>query len=398
VVVTDTNSTNGTFDAAGERLAGPRILREGELVRLGSSSITLLAGAPAMGTQVMAQVPATTGHSLPGQPVRHSYPLASTTFGLAEAMRLLGQTAPFVLARLAVLVGKTVAAFACWLVVLAGFLFLWPRSSVAAWGWLVIMVGLAGCFWHAVVRYFLYLLKAAHIAVLTELITQGRIGNGSESMFAYGQRVVKERFGQVNVLFALDLLVDGVVSAFNRTLDWVGSLLPVPGLQGVMGVVQAVVRGGARQDPVVRAVAGALDPAERRTAADPQKNSDTPAEPPAPARPAHLRRTEPPRRDVVHSGSIRRTLAKLCLGLRASPVEKRGHVCERPRLAPRASLCPTLYPPADALVAGWPRAVSPAPACRPLDEPPSRLSRLCRAPVPSGAQRATALHAIGIAT
>jgi hypothetical protein len=52
---------------------------------------------------------------------------------------------------------------------------------------------------------------------------------------------VKDRFGEVNVLFALDLLVDGVVRAFNRTLDWVGSLIPVPGLDSLLGFVKAVL-------------------------------------------------------------------------------------------------------------------------------------------------------------
>jgi hypothetical protein len=61
-------------------------------------------------------------------------------------------------------------------------------------------------------------------------------------MFEYGKRVVTERFGQVNAMFALDLLIAGIVGAFNRTLNWVASLLPVPGLDSVVGVVNQVVR------------------------------------------------------------------------------------------------------------------------------------------------------------
>ena len=78
--------------------------------------------------------------------------------------------------------------------------------------------------------------------MLTELVTTGQIGDGSEGMFAYGKRIVTERFGQVNVLFALDLLIKGVVRAFNRTLDFITGLLPIPGLQSVMGIVNAIVR------------------------------------------------------------------------------------------------------------------------------------------------------------
>jgi len=46
----------------------------------------------------------------------------------------------------------------------------------------------------------------------------------------------------VNLLFAMQLLVRGVVRAFNRTLDWLSHLLPIPGLSSVVGIVNAVVR------------------------------------------------------------------------------------------------------------------------------------------------------------
>jgi len=102
-------------------------------------------------------------------------------------------------------------------------------------------LGVFGYIWWTVVRYGLYMLKAGHVAVLTELITRGEIGDGAEGMFAYGKRVVTERFGQVNAMFALDLLVHGIVRAFNRTLGWIANLIPVPGLNSIMGVVKAIV-------------------------------------------------------------------------------------------------------------------------------------------------------------
>jgi hypothetical protein len=127
-------------------------------------------------------------------------------------------------------------------VLVAGFAFLSKATPALGWAWVVALLVVAGSIWRFAVRYVLYLLKAAHIAVLTELITTGRIGNGSEGMFAYGKRIVTERFGEVNVMFGLDLLIDGVVRAFNRTLDWIANLLPIPGLDSVMGVVRSVLR------------------------------------------------------------------------------------------------------------------------------------------------------------
>jgi hypothetical protein len=38
------------------------------------------------------------------------------------------------------------------------------------------------------------------------------------------------------------MLIAGIVGAFNRTLDWIANLLPVPGLDSVMGAVRAVLK------------------------------------------------------------------------------------------------------------------------------------------------------------
>ncbi len=180
--------------------------------------------------------------SHPEQPIRHSYPLQASGFGISEAVGLLMKTAPYLGARLAILFGVSITGLIFWIVNIAIAMFLGNRSPLIGWIWIVMTLGAAGWFWRTVVRYFLYLLKAGHIAVLTELITKGQIGNGSEGMFSYGKRIVKARFGEISVLFAVDMIVDGVVNAFNRTLDWVSSLIPVPGLDSVVGFVKAVMR------------------------------------------------------------------------------------------------------------------------------------------------------------
>jgi len=264
VTYTDLGSSNGSFDAQNRRLSGPAALSPGQSVRVGTSVLTFLRppAAPAPGPALLAArlqpLPTDTSaprspfavrdggpsspHSHPEQAVRHSYPLAIQSAGLGDAVRLLLQTLPFVLVRLGILSALTVVAILYWGLVVGGFIFLSKATPLLGWAWVVALVVVAGGIWRVVLRYVLYLLKAAHIAVLTELITTGKVGNGSEGMFQYGKRVVTERFGEVNVMFGLDLLIAGVVGAFNRTLGWVASLLPVPGLDSVMGVVRAVVK------------------------------------------------------------------------------------------------------------------------------------------------------------
>jgi hypothetical protein len=281
VVYTDLGSSNGSFDADERRLTAPTPLSPGQSVRLGRTALTYLRAPVPIGRSVeatapiaaqatrtapMREVPAgdaplavapapgaaprgeaahgkgSSPYSHPDRAVRHSYPLAISTAGLSEAFRLLMQTAPFVLARLGVLGALTVATIIWWGLLVGGFALLARATPLLGWAWAILLCFVAGSIWRFAVRYMLYLLKAAHIAVLTELITTGRIANGGEGMFHYGRRIVTERFGEVNVMFGLDMLVDGVVSAFNRTLSWVANLLPIPGLDSVMGVVRSVVK------------------------------------------------------------------------------------------------------------------------------------------------------------
>jgi hypothetical protein len=202
---------------------------------------TGLALAPA--APLPATPPATAlGSAPPPGAVRHSYPLAVEQAGLGTAVGLLMKTLPYAALRFAVLVGATIATIVFWVIAIGGAAFLAAKVAPAVgWIWAIAWLVAFGFFWRLFLRYFLYLLNAGHVAVITELLTTGRIGNGSEGMFAYGRRVVKERFGEVTALFAVDLVVKGVVRALNRTLDFVGSLLPIPGVQQLVRLVNAVL-------------------------------------------------------------------------------------------------------------------------------------------------------------
>jgi hypothetical protein len=181
--------------------------------------------------------------SHPESPVRHSYPLAVEHAGFGTALSLVMRTLPYALIRFAILLTFSIVTIV-WLMATFG-IGAWLGARLHPFvglGWIVGLLGTYGYLWWFVVRYGLYLVQAGHIAVLTELVTKGQIDNGSVGMFDYGRRVVTERFGQVNLLFAMQLLVRGVVHAFNRTLDWLSHLLPIPGLSSVVGIVNAVVR------------------------------------------------------------------------------------------------------------------------------------------------------------
>src|ERR1700761_3088823 len=166
-----------------------------------------------------------------GAPSVHHYSLQVRDHSLSTAIGLLMRSAPYAIAHFAILLACTIAGI-IWLVVMIGGA-AWLGTHIAnvfgvVW-FLFCLVGV-GWFWATALRYALHLLTCGHVAVLTELITTGQVGNGSESMLAYGKRVVLARFGQVNALFGLNLLVRGVINSFHRTLDWIDQVAPIPGL------------------------------------------------------------------------------------------------------------------------------------------------------------------------
>lgn len=179
--------------------------------------------------------------------VPHNYPLAVRSSSLFSAIGLLIRSLPYALARFAVLFVFSVACIV-WFTITMGGAAVAARfiAPVFGFAWFVLCVVAAGWLWGAVLRYVLHLIECGHVAVLTELIVHGRVGNGNESMFTYGKRIVTEKFGQVNALFAMNLLVRGVVNAIHRTIEGVGHLLPIPGIEAIGNLVTAILRAATR--------------------------------------------------------------------------------------------------------------------------------------------------------
>jgi len=90
-------------------------------------------------------------------------------------------------------------------------------------------------------EYLLYTVKAGHIAVLAELM-DGRDLPGGQGQIAYGAGVVKDRFVQSSALFGLDQLVKGVIRAISGLVQGIASVLPIPGLNGLVSLFRAFLK------------------------------------------------------------------------------------------------------------------------------------------------------------
>lgn len=102
---------------------------------------------------------------------------------------------------------------------------IWMALSVAALG---------------ISQYYLgYLLKAGHIAVVTNLVITGSLPGNS---FEYGKGMVKKKFTTAAAYFAVDRLVSGAVKQINGGLDIVGNVLgKIPGMDSLVSFAKSFV-------------------------------------------------------------------------------------------------------------------------------------------------------------
>ncbi|CAN5802685.1 hypothetical protein BH23DEI1_BH23DEI1_13070 [soil metagenome] len=156
---------------------------------------------------------------------------------LGEAIGLLVKTAPFVWLRLGsyLLLG---AGLGLYFGVIGGLA--WLLGSLwGPLGWVVFLVGFGGAFgivrW--VTRYYFYLLKAAHTAVMTEVVVSGA---APADQIRHGRMQVQERFRDTSILFAVDQLVDGIVKRLARTVTRITGVLPIPGIDGLGRLLERV--------------------------------------------------------------------------------------------------------------------------------------------------------------
>lgn len=167
-------------------------------------------------------------------------------FEFSRAVGLMVRTFPYLLFRIIVYGGIAVAY-----VVVTGFgagigyglgWFGGPDSQAgfAFWGGLI-GFGLTATAIYLLREYLLYTVKAGHIAVLVELMDGKDLPDG-QGQVAYGAKVVKERFVQSSALFGLDQLVKGVIRAISGFVEGIASVLPIPGLNGLVSLFRAFMK------------------------------------------------------------------------------------------------------------------------------------------------------------
>ena len=167
-------------------------------------------------------------------------------FRTGQIFALLMRTLPFLALRVIVYVGITLA-YVLAVGIGGGLGYLFGKIGGNSGGG----AGIGGLLGFAIVsgllywarQYLLYLVRAAHVAVLVQLL-DGKPVPGGQEQIAFGRELVTQHFATSNVLFGLHQLVRGVLRVFNRLTVSIASWLPIPGLDAIVKLVDAVIATG----------------------------------------------------------------------------------------------------------------------------------------------------------
>lgn len=168
-------------------------------------------------------------------------------FSVSRTLGIMVRTMPFILFRMIVFFGITIAyIFATGSGGAIGYGIGRVSSdpdaqgTFAVWG-AVAGFGLVSAAVYWIREYVLYIVKAGHIAVMVELL-QGKDLPQGRGQIEHAKAVVTERFVETNVLFAVDQLVKGVISAITGLIGGIAAFLPIPGLDGLVKFINSVIR------------------------------------------------------------------------------------------------------------------------------------------------------------
>ncbi len=168
-------------------------------------------------------------------------------FSISKTLGIMMNTMPFILFRMLVFFGITIAYI---LATGSGGAIGYgvgrvssdpdAQGTFAVWG-AVIGFGLVSVVVYWIREYVLYIVKAGHIAVMVELL-QGKDLPMGRSQIDHAKAVVTERFVETNVLFAVDQLVKGVIGAITGLIGGVANFLPIPGLSTLVSFLNTIIR------------------------------------------------------------------------------------------------------------------------------------------------------------
>jgi hypothetical protein len=165
------------------------------------------------------------------------------------AMKLLSVTKSFVVVRaLVYAVVSGIMIGACLVVLgLCYVIVRWGGSAGSLIALLLVLGSLGAIFGFLrfARRYCLYMIKAAHVAAITEYLRTGAVPvteKGYQGVLKYGKETVGKHFGAANIAFVADALIAKATRQIMRWVNKAENLLSfVPGAQNIFQIVNFIL-------------------------------------------------------------------------------------------------------------------------------------------------------------
>jgi hypothetical protein len=167
-------------------------------------------------------------------------------FSIGKTLGIMFKTMPYILFRMAIFFGITLAYI---ISTGGGGAVGWGAGRIfsdadpagwAMWGG-IFGFSAASVALYLLREWLLYMVKAAHIAVMVKAIDGEELPAG-KGQIAYGASIVKDRFAEANVLFVMDQLVKGVLAVITGTIQFIGNIIPIQGVQQLVSIINQVIR------------------------------------------------------------------------------------------------------------------------------------------------------------
>ena len=162
-----------------------------------------------------------------------------------KASKIINATKPFFVIR--ALVYLVVTLIMLVVGILGALLCIWvaSRSPGLAVFLFIIIFGVLIGFLRFAKRYVLYMVKAAHIAAITDYIKTGQVPvteSGYKGVVAFGTEKIKNNFGSANVAFVADALIAGATRQIMRWVNRAENLLSfIPGAKTIFAFLNFIL-------------------------------------------------------------------------------------------------------------------------------------------------------------
>jgi len=160
---------------------------------------------------------------------------------LGRAFGLIAKTMPILLIRMGAYLIFWVA-LSIYLGLTGGVAWL-VGQAVSFLGVILFFAAIAGIapIYQLAYKYVFYMIKAAHLAVVAQILEHGKLPDG-KSQLDWGREAVTQRFGEASAMFLVDEMVESVIRAFTRTVYNVTRIFPGETMEQLATVANRVVR------------------------------------------------------------------------------------------------------------------------------------------------------------